>query len=115
MPTRSIDPYCTNGSSPPGSLKRTREKVISQPRATHSHDVAGASASYKQQSYLEPLLNSKQTADLLRVHHKTLEKYARRGAVPGHFKLGRWYFFASELDAWLKSTDNGSGQSVRVN
>ena len=35
--------------------------------------------------------------------HKTIERYAREGAIPGHFRLRRWYFLKSELDSWLRS------------
>jgi hypothetical protein len=31
----------------------------------------------------EPLLNSEQAADLLQIHHKTLQKLARRGEIRG--------------------------------
>jgi excisionase family DNA binding protein len=51
----------------------------------------------------EPLLDSRQAASLLRVHHKTLERKAREGQIPGYFEFGRWYFRSSELDAWLRS------------
>jgi excisionase family DNA binding protein len=51
----------------------------------------------------EPLLNSREAAALLRMHHKTLERWARRNQVPGYRYNGRWYFRASELDAWLRS------------
>jgi transposase-like protein len=26
----------------------------------------------------------------------------RAGKVPGHFRFGRWYFYASELDCWMR-------------
>ena len=31
----------------------------------------------------EPLLNSEQAAELLQIHHKTLQKLARRGEIRG--------------------------------
>jgi hypothetical protein len=63
----------------------------------------------------EPLLNSREAAALLHMHHKTLERRARRDQIPCYFLNGRWYFRASELDAWLHSTLNCRGQSVREN
>jgi excisionase family DNA binding protein len=63
----------------------------------------------------EPLLDSREAAALLRIHHKTLERKARRGEVPGYNIAGRWYFRASELDTWLRSQLNSASQSVRVN
>ena len=59
----------------------------------------------------EPLLDSRQAAVLFDVHHKTIERKARSGEIPAVFRFGRWYFRASELDAWYI---HGS-QSVRVN
>lgn len=47
-------------------------------------------------------LDSRTAAEMLGCHPKTLERKARRGEVPGHFKLNRWYFVIAELDAWLK-------------
>lgn len=63
----------------------------------------------------EPLLNSREAAALLRVHYKTLERMARGHKVLGYQIAGRWYFRASELDAWLKSQVNSPSQSVRAN
>jgi excisionase family DNA binding protein len=51
----------------------------------------------------EPVLTSREGADLLRMHHKTLERKARRGEIPGYYYNGCWHFRASELDAWLRS------------
>jgi excisionase family DNA binding protein len=49
----------------------------------------------------EPLLGLREAADLLGVHWKTLEIFARRGQIPGT-KIGkRWRFRASVLDRWL--------------
>ena len=46
---------------------------------------------------LEPLLNSEQAAALVKVHPKTLQRYARNGIVAG-LRLGRlWRFRASDL------------------
>jgi excisionase family DNA binding protein len=63
----------------------------------------------------EPLLDSREAAALLRMHHKTLERKARDGEIPGYQILGKWCFRASELDGWLKSQLNSSSQSRRVN
>lgn len=63
----------------------------------------------------EPLLDSREAAALLHIHHKTLERKARQGEIPAYQVAGRWYFRASELDTWLKSRLNSASQSVRVN
>ncbi len=45
----------------------------------------------------EPLLNSEQAAALMKVHPKTLQRYARNGLVAG-LRLGKlWRFRASDL------------------
>lgn len=63
----------------------------------------------------EPLLNSREAAALLRMHHKTLERWARRKEIPGYFYNGRWFFRTSELDGWLHSAVHCGSQSVREN
>jgi excisionase family DNA binding protein len=64
----------------------------------------------------EPLLNSEEGASLLGgIHTKTLQRMARRGEVPGYQIAHRWYFRASELDAWLKTRLNSRSQFIRVN
>lgn len=40
---------------------------------------------------------------MLGVSHKTLERHAREGTIPAHFRLNRWFFFQSELVHWLKA------------
>jgi excisionase family DNA binding protein len=56
-------------------------------------------------AYFEPLLNDADAAWLLGdMHVKTLQRMARYGQIPSH-KIGRfWYFRASELNTWLKSS-----------
>lgn len=64
----------------------------------------------------EPLLNINEGASLLgRIHPKTLQRMARRGEIPAYQIAHRWYFRASELDAWLKSRLNSGSQSIRMN
>jgi excisionase family DNA binding protein len=51
----------------------------------------------------EPLLETPQAAELLKVHPKTLQKWARTGIIPGS-KIGReWKFRASVLDDFVRS------------
>jgi excisionase family DNA binding protein len=50
----------------------------------------------------EPLLDSEEAADLLKIHPKTLQRMARRGEVFG-IRIGKlWRFRASELNEWLQ-------------
>lgn len=51
----------------------------------------------------EKLLDSKEVALLLGVHHATLQRMARAGQLPG-MKVGKlWRFRVSQLDAWIAS------------
>jgi excisionase family DNA binding protein len=62
----------------------------------------------------EPLLACGDAARILgNIHVKTLQRYARQGAVPGYRIGGHWYFRTTELDAWLQSRINSNCQSVR--
>jgi excisionase family DNA binding protein len=49
----------------------------------------------------EPLLSLREAADLLGVHWKTLEIFARRGQIPATKVGKRWRFRATVLDRWL--------------
>jgi excisionase family DNA binding protein len=50
----------------------------------------------------EPLFDSDEAADLLKIHPKTLQRMARRGEVVG-IRIGKlWRFRASELNEWLR-------------
>ena len=50
----------------------------------------------------EPLLDSDEAAQLLKIHAKTLQRLARRGEIPG-VQIGKlWRFRRSELNAWME-------------
>lgn len=46
---------------------------------------------------------------MLCAHYKTIEKRARKGEIPGHL-LNHWYFFASELDKWMRVCESADSQ-----
>jgi excisionase family DNA binding protein len=50
----------------------------------------------------EPLLNSEEAAELLQIHHKTLQKLARRGEIRGTHIGKLWRFRVSDLNAWFE-------------
>ena len=53
-------------------------------------------------SLFEPLLDSDEAAQLLKIHPKTLQRMARLGEIPG-VQIGRlWRFRRSELNAWVE-------------
>src|SRR5690348_4730033 len=47
-------------------------------------------------------LTCEEAAAFVRVHPKTVKRMARSGELPGHFRFGRWFFYASELDGWMR-------------
>ena len=63
--------------------------------------VALADDRYFGPTEFEPLLDSEQAANLLRVHPKTLQKMARRGEIHGTHIGKLWRFRASDLNDWL--------------
>ena len=56
----------------------------------------------------EPLLNSTQAAQLLRIHPKTLQKMARRGEIHGTHVGKLWRFRASDLNDWIYRQERAS-------
>jgi len=49
----------------------------------------------------EPLLDTDEAAAIMRIHPKTLQRYARQGIVRG-FQIGSmWRFRASDIDRWI--------------
>ncbi len=56
-----------------------------------------------QPNEFEPLLDSQQGADLMRVHPETVKRRARSGEIPG-MKFGKvWRFRASGLEAYIRN------------
>ena len=91
-----------------GGERGSGEEVLSVP--------ATPSATNESRQVFEPLLGSEAAARLLgNIHVKTLQRYARRGTLPGYRVAGHWYFRATELDAWLRSRINSSCHPCRSN
>lgn len=67
-----------------------------------------------EQSTFEPLLDVEQAAVLLRVHPKTIQAFARSGAIPC-LRMGKyWRFRKSSLDAWVVERIQSAQQSRRA-
>jgi excisionase family DNA binding protein len=98
--TNAAQPHAaTAGERRPESLAH----VITHPFSPNSTNV------------FEPLIASPDAAKLLgNIHVKTLQRYARRGNLPGYQIGGHWYFRASELDSWLRSRINSSCHPCRL-
>jgi len=55
----------------------------------------------------EPLLDSDEAAELLRIHPKTLQRMARNRQIHG-IQVGKlWRFRASDLEVWLSTKKAG--------
>jgi excisionase family DNA binding protein len=62
---------------------------------------------------VERPLTCDEAAAFVRVHPKTVKRMARHGELPGHFRFGRWFFYASELDSWMRTELHSSSHSCR--
>jgi excisionase family DNA binding protein len=58
-------------------------------------------------------LTCEEAAAFVRAHPKTVKRMARNGELPGHFRFGRWFFYASELDCWMRTELHSSRHSCR--
>ncbi len=96
-----------------GGLRVESREGLTLPAEAASHKFISAARVVDAQ-FEQPLL-TKEAAVYVRVHRKTLERMARAGEVPAHRYGKKYYFFGSELDAWLRSKVNSTCQSVRVN
>jgi excisionase family DNA binding protein len=74
---------------------------------------APGSTGRRAQSTVERPLTCEEAAELMRVHPRTVKRMARNRKLPGHFRFGRWFFFASELDCWMRTELHSSRHSCR--
>ena len=69
---------------------------------TGGRESASNSANGITRPDVERPLTCEEAAAIVRVHPKTVKRMARNGELPGHFRFGRWFFYASELDCWMR-------------
>lgn len=62
---------------------------------------------------VESPITCEEASQILRVHPRTIKRMARRGGVPGHFRFGRWFFYESELDSWMRTELHSARHSCR--
>ncbi len=99
-------------------MKETFELSLTEPDqgATrgrrHRKTAPGLFADGKR-SIVEQPLTCEEAAAFVRVHPKTVKRMARSGNLPGHFRFGRWFFYASELDCWMRTELHSSRHSCR--
>jgi excisionase family DNA binding protein len=51
--------------------------------------------------HLEPLLDTDEAAAIMKIHPKTLQRFARLGLIRGVHVGKLWRFRASEIDNWI--------------
>ncbi len=119
---RTVDPSRSTESTD----RRTQELKLST-KETFELSLAdpykgatgrGETATTESQQLLEGLpverpLTCEEAAAFVRVHPKTVKRMARSGELPGHFRFGRWFFYASELDCWMRTELHSSRHSCR--
>jgi excisionase family DNA binding protein len=95
-----IAPVIERRSNP--SLIHVRDE-----RTTGSEDGMPSSVVNAEKEIERPI-TCKEASQVLGVHPRTIKRMARDGKVPGHFRFGRWYFYASELDCWMRMELNSA-------
>jgi excisionase family DNA binding protein len=91
----------------PSPMKETFELSLTEldKGATGGGDggaITSGSHGGGKRSGVERPLTCEEAAAFVRVHPRTVKRMARAGKVPGHFRFGRWYFYATELDCWMR-------------
>jgi excisionase family DNA binding protein len=91
----------------PSPIKETFELSLTEPAkgATGGGDSGTITSGLfggDKYAVVERPLTCEEAAAFVRVHPRTVKRMARAGKVPGHFRFGRWYFYASELDCWMR-------------
>jgi excisionase family DNA binding protein len=78
-------------------LEKTMSTNIKMPPESSHRSTAPSNNGF------EPLLDSLQAAELLKIHPNTLKRMARKGEIAA-IQIGKlWRYRASELDLWLRS------------
>jgi len=88
-------------------IKETFELSLTEPGkgatgGEESGTITSARFGNGQRPSVERPLTCNEAAVFVRVHPKTIKRMARRGDLPGYFRFGRWFFYASELDRWMR-------------
>jgi excisionase family DNA binding protein len=115
-PTESSDKNMQALESP---IKETFELSLadSDKEATGGEDsetiATESPLGHAKQPSVERPLTCEEAAAFVRVHPKTVKRMARTGDLPGHFRFGRWFFYASELDCWMRTELHSSRHSCR--
>lgn len=100
-----IDQDDTNVKTPQPPHRQTIGLQLPEPNqgTTGGRDNALTLVGGTTRPGLERAMTCEEAAAFVRVHPKTIKRMARNGEVPGHFRFGRWFFYASELDCWMRT------------
>ena len=106
-PLFGTEQYDKGAQEPVSPIKETFELSLTEPDkgATGGGDsgtISSGSPADGKRSVVERPLTCEEAAAFVRVHPRTVKRMARAGKVPGHFRFGRWYFYMSELDCWMR-------------
>jgi excisionase family DNA binding protein len=116
------DPPRTSITGPNASIQQATflrsESSIDTARLEATRGTGTATAALElshnsQRPNVERPLTCDEAAAFVRVHPKTVKRMARNSELPGHFRFGRWFFYASELDSWMRTELHSSGHSCR--
>src|SRR5258707_6433923 len=119
---RPFDPSHSTASSDEHmqELKLSTKKTFELSLADQDKGTTGggenATAAFQQLPEglsVERPLTCEEAAAFVRVHPKTVKRMARSGELPGHFRLSPWFFYASELDCWMRIELHSSRHSCR--
>jgi len=109
-----------SSNEPVPPIKETFELSFTEPHkaegATGGGDTRTLTSGLSgggRRSTVERPLTCEEAAAFVRVHPKTVKRMARNGDLPGHFRFGRWFFYASELDGWMRTELHSSRHSCR--
>jgi len=118
LPATERPDKSTHEPVPP--IKETFELSLTEPEpgkgaagGGESGTITSARLRDSKRSVVERPLTCEEAAAFVRVHPKTVKRMARSGELPGHFRFGRWFFYASELDCWMRTELHSSRHSCR--
>jgi len=81
-----------------GIPEKTQSASVADAEPSRNHLQAHSTGAFCP----EPLLDSNQAAAIMRIHPKTLQKFARRGEIRA-LQIGKvWRFRASVLNEWIE-------------
>ncbi len=112
------DPQDKSTQEPAPPIKETFELSLTEPdqgatRGGDSGTTTPGLVGDGKRSVVERPLTCEEAAAFVRVHPKTVKRMARNGELPGHFRFGRWFSYASELDCWMRTELHSSRHSCR--